>query len=178
MHDGFEFVDHGTVPGENHMGEKFRFERRNTGCHGCEFGVYGQGERMPKSAGSELQGFCCNFPATGPFDLTPDRRDSVRLRYRDDDAELPSAGPERNGAEPPALTETNIGRPKVQERTLDMFPCIPNAEGVTTGVKTPAIKSCHRLTMRPHAALDCFSPSAGRRKLQDRSFWGLQVQWA
>lgn len=117
------------------MGEKFRFDRRNTGCHGCEFGVCGQGERMPKSAGSELQGFCCNFPATGPFDLTPDRRDSVRLRYRDDDAELPSAGPERNGAEPPALTETNIGRPKVQERTLDMFPCIPNAEGVTTGAK-------------------------------------------
>ena len=48
--------------------------------------------------------------------------DSVGLWQRDDHAELPSAGPERDGAKVSALTETNIRRSKVQERTLDMFP--------------------------------------------------------
>jgi hypothetical protein len=77
---------------------------------------------MPKPAGSQLEGFCCNFPATGAFGGAPDRRDPGRLRHRDDDAELPSAGPERDSVQGPALTETNIGRPKVQQRPLYMFP--------------------------------------------------------
>ena len=120
--DWLEFVDHGTVPGENHMGEKFRFDRRNPGCHRCEFGVSRYGEGMPEPAGIELHGFCCNLPAMDIGDVTPDSRDSAGLRRRDDHPELPSTGPERNGTDVSALTETNVGRPKVQERPLDMFP--------------------------------------------------------
>jgi hypothetical protein len=104
------------------MGEKFRFERSNTGRDRSQFGVCRQGKRMPKPAGTELLGFCCNFPAMDHHDVTPDSRRSFRLWYRDDDAELPSVCPERDGAEAAALTETNIARPKVQERLLDMFP--------------------------------------------------------
>ncbi|WP_180987255.1 hypothetical protein [Arthrobacter sp. AFG20] len=77
---------------------------------------------MPKPAGIELQVFSCNFSAMDFSDVTRDSRDSVELRQRDDNAELPSAGTERDGAEVSALTETNIRRPKVKERPLDMFP--------------------------------------------------------
>ena len=54
-------------------------------------------------------------------DGTRHSRDSLGLRQRDDNAELPSTGPERDGAEVSALTETNIRPPKVQQRPLDMF---------------------------------------------------------
>jgi hypothetical protein len=77
---------------------------------------------MPNPAGIELKDFCCSFSARDLRRATRDSRDSVGLRQSDDNAELPSEGPERDGAEAPALTETNIRRPKVQERTLDMFP--------------------------------------------------------
>ncbi|MFC9351771.1 hypothetical protein [Arthrobacter sp. NPDC057013] len=77
---------------------------------------------MPKPAGIELQVFCLNSSATDFSDITRDNRDSVGLRHRDDNAELPSTGPERDGAEVSTLTETNICRPKVQQRPLDMSP--------------------------------------------------------
>lgn len=54
-------------------------------------------------------------------DVTRDSRDSG-LRHRDENAELPSTCPERDGAEVSTLTETNVCRPKVQQRPLDMFP--------------------------------------------------------
>jgi len=77
---------------------------------------------MPKPAGIELQDFCFSFSARDLRGATRDSRDSVGLWQRDDHAELPSAGPERDGVKVSALTETNIRRSKVQERTLDMFP--------------------------------------------------------
>ncbi|WP_306911740.1 hypothetical protein [Arthrobacter sp. B3I9] len=77
---------------------------------------------MPEPTGIEFQDFCCNLPAMDIGDVTPDSRSSTGLRQRDDHPELPSAGPERDGTEVSALTETNVGRSKVQERPLDMFP--------------------------------------------------------
>lgn len=76
---------------------------------------------MPKPAGSEVEDFCRDSPVIDLREVATESRDSVGLRQGDDNAELPSTGPERDGAEVPALAETNFGRPKAQERLLDMF---------------------------------------------------------
>jgi hypothetical protein len=77
---------------------------------------------MPKPAAIEIRVFCLISSAMDISYVTRDNRDSVGLRQRDDNAELPSTGPERDGAEVSTLTGTNIRRPEGHQRPLDMFP--------------------------------------------------------
>ncbi|GGH91137.1 hypothetical protein GCM10007170_06580 [Arthrobacter liuii] len=103
------------------MGEKFRFERGNTRCGRCKLGVCCQGEGVPEPAGVQFQCFGCNFMPLNLFRFTPGSCTSLGLQHRDDNAELSSTGPEREGVEVPALAETNLRRTKTHKRTLDMF---------------------------------------------------------
>ncbi len=111
----FEFVDHCVVPRKNNVGKKLRFEGRNSCCRGCQLGVNGEGEGMPKPAGIEFKSLRGTFMSGPDRRFTRQGRVSRRTRCRKDDPELPSLRPERKGVQVPALTEKDVRSPGFRE---------------------------------------------------------------
>jgi len=59
--------------------------------------------------------------ASSLFRFIPVTCASLGLRQREDNAELPSICPERDGVQVPALAEADLRRPKTHKGALDMF---------------------------------------------------------
>lgn len=76
---------------------------------------------MPEPAGIKFQCFGRNFMALTLFPFTPVTCPFLGLRQRQDNAELPSTGPERDCVEAPSLAETNLGCTKTYKRKLYVF---------------------------------------------------------
>jgi hypothetical protein len=55
--DRLEFIEYGSVAGENHVGQEFRFKGGYACGRRSEFGIYSQSQGVPIPAGSAFEVF-------------------------------------------------------------------------------------------------------------------------